>query len=83
MKQWYALYVFPYFCKLTIYHVYVVYTAQQLQLEQLERLRSENTPAAPWLAILCIHIRSHIITRQSQSYKLQKFAKKLNLRVSQ
>ena len=26
--------------------------AQQIKLEQLERLRSEDTPAAPWLPIL-------------------------------
>ena len=34
-----------------------------------------DTPAAPWLPKLMIHIRSHIITRQSQSYKLKKNAK--------
>ena len=45
------------------------------QLEQLERLHSELPPAAPWLPILVIHIRSCVIKRQSQSYKFQKFAK--------
>ena len=30
------------------------------KLEQLERLRSENTPAAPWLPVLSIHIRSQV-----------------------
>ena len=39
-------------------------------LEQLERLRSEIPPAAPWLPILVIHIRSQVKTRQSQSNKL-------------
>ena len=45
------------------------------QLEQLERLRSEITPATPWLPILVIHIRSHVKTTQSQSYKFLKIAK--------
>ena len=40
-----------------------------MQLEQLECLRSEIPPAAPWLPILVIHIRSQVKTRQSQSYK--------------
>ena len=39
------------------------------KLEQLERLRSEIPPAAPWLPILVIHIRSQVKTTQSQSYK--------------
>ena len=39
------------------------------ELEQLERLRSEITPATPWLPILVIHIRSQVKTRQSQNYK--------------
>ena len=47
----------------------------QKQLEQLERLRSEITPAAPWLPILVIHIRSQVKSRQSQSYKFEKIAK--------
>ena len=34
-----------------------------------------DTPAAPWLPILVVHIRSHVIKRQSQSCKFQKFAK--------
>ena len=38
------------------------------KLEQLECLRSEIPPAPPWLSILLIHIRSHIITSQSQSW---------------
>ena len=39
------------------------------KLEQLERLRFEIPPAAPWLPILVIHIRSQVKTTQSQSYK--------------
>ena len=39
---------------------------QLLKLEQLERLRSEIPPAAPWLPILVIHIRSQVQRRQSQ-----------------
>ena len=50
----------------------------QGQLEQPERLRSENTPAAPVLPILLIHIRSPVKTRQNQSYKFKKIAKKSN-----
>ena len=49
------------------------------KLEQLERLRS----AAPWLAILSIHIRSQIKTRQSQSYKFKTFAKNYNFVILQ
>ena len=40
-----------------------------IKLEQLECLLSEIPPAAPWLPILVIHIRSQVKTRQSQSYK--------------
>ena len=46
-----------------------------VKLEQLERLRSEIPPAAPWLPILVIHIRSQVKTTQSQSYKFKKIAK--------
>ena len=52
-------------------------------LEQLESLRSEIPPAAPWLPILVIHIRSYVIKRQSQSYKFQKFAKNSNFGILQ
>ena len=46
------------------------------KLEQLECLCSENSPPPlPWLPILRIHIRSHVITRQSQTYKFHKIAK--------
>ena len=41
----------------------------QNKLEQLERLRSEIPPAAPWLPILVIHIRSQVKKKPSQSYK--------------
>ena len=45
------------------------------RLEQLECLHSENTPAAPWLAIPWIHIGSQVKTRLHQSYKFKEFAK--------
>ena len=45
------------------------------ELEQLERLHSEIPPAAPWLPILVIHIRSQVKTTQSQSYKFKKLSK--------
>ena len=48
---------------------------KQGQLEQLERLRSEKPHAAPWLHILVIHIRSHVKTWQSKSYKFKKLPK--------
>ena len=51
------------------------------ELEQLERLRSEIPPAAPWLPILVIHIRSQVKTRQSQSYKFKKIAKNPNFQI--
>ena len=35
-----------------------------------------DTPAAPWLPILVIHIRSQVKTRQSQSYKILKNCQK-------
>ena len=41
---------------------------------QLERLRSEIPPAAPWLPILVIHIRSQVKRRQGQRYKFKKNA---------
>ena len=51
-----------------------------LKLEQLERLRSEITPATMIThTILVIHIRPHVKTRQSQSYKFEKIAKNSNL----
>ena len=49
---------------------------------QLECLHSENTPAAPWLPILLIHIGSQVKTRQSPSYKFKKFAKNSNVGIS-
>ena len=52
-------------------------------LEQLEHLRSEIPPAPPWLPKLLIHIRYHITTRQSQSYKFKKFAKNSNFGILQ
>ena len=45
------------------------------KLEQLERLRSEDTPATPWLPTLLSHIGSQVKIRQSQSYKFKEFAK--------
>ena len=48
----------------------------QVKLEQLEYLRSE-------IPILVIHIRSHVIKRQSQSYKFQEFAKNSNIGILQ
>ena len=56
------------------------FTVQQWKLECLH---SENTLAASWLPILWIHIRSHVIARQSQSYKFQNFAKNSNFRILQ
>ena len=47
----------------------------QVELKQLERLRSEIPPAAPWLPILVICIRSQVKKRQSQSYKFKKLPK--------
>ena len=55
----------------------------QFKLEQLECLRSEIPPAAPWLHILMIHIRSQGKTRQKQGYKLKKIAKNANSAILQ
>ena len=38
-----------------------------------------DTPTAPWLPILVIHIRSQVKTRQSQSYKLKKKKPKIQI----
>ena len=54
-----------------------------MKLEQLEHLHSEIPPAAPWLPILVIHIRSQVKRRQSQSYKLKKIAKNSNVEILQ
>ena len=51
------------------------------KLEQLERLRSEISPAAPWLPIIVIHIRSQVKTTQSQNYKFKKNAKNSNFEI--
>ena len=53
------------------------------KLEQLECLHSDNTPTTPWLPILLIHIRSQVKTRQSQSYKFEKFAENSNFEILQ
>ena len=44
-----------------------------------------DTPAAPWLPILVIHIRPQVKTtgRRSQSYKLKKIAKSSNFEILQ
>ena len=55
----------------------------KIKLEQLERLRSEIPPAAPWLPILVIHIRSQVKKTQSQSYKFKKIAKISNFEILQ
>ena len=58
-------------------------TSELSELEQLEGLRSEIPPAAPWLSIPVIHIRSQVKRRQSQSYKLKKIAKNSNFEILQ
>ena len=40
-----------------------------------------DTPTAPWLPILVVHIRSQVKTRQSQSYKFKKIAKNSNFEI--
>ena len=62
-----------------------IYTKSGIQLkpEQLEHLGSEIPPAAPWLPILVIHIRSQVKTRQSQSYKFKKIAKNADFAILQ
>ena len=42
-----------------------------------------ETPAAPWLPILVIHIRSQVKTRQSQVTNLKKIAKNSNFEILQ
>ena len=56
-------------------------TRNKIKKERLECLRSEIPPAAPWLPILVIHIRSQVKTRQSQSYKFKKNAKNSNFEI--
>ena len=52
-----------------------------IQLEQLKRVL--RYPAAPWLPILVIHIRSQVKTWQSQSYNFKKNAKNSNFKILQ
>ena len=54
-----------------------------VKLEQLKCLHSEISPAAPWLPILVIHIKSQVKTRQSQSYKFPKISKNSNFEILQ
>ena len=42
-----------------------------------------DSPPAPWLPILVIHIRSQVKTRQIQSYKFKKIAKNSNFEILQ
>ena len=42
-----------------------------------------DTPVAPWLTILVVHIRSQVKTRQGQSYKFEKIAKNSNIEIFQ
>ena len=42
-----------------------------------------DTPTPTWLSILVIHIRSHVKTRQIQSYKFLKIAKNSNFEILQ
>ena len=42
-----------------------------------------DTPAAPWLPLLVIHIRSQVKRRQSQNYKFKKIAKNSNFEILQ
>ena len=67
------------------YHIHPGYHTSPAmgRLEQLERLHSEISPAAPWLPILVIHIRSHVKTRQSESYNFKKIAKNSNFVILQ
>ena len=44
---------------------------------------SWDTPAAPWLPILVVHIRSQAKTRQSQNYKFKKNPKNANFKILQ
>ena len=54
----------------------------QIWLDKPECLRSEIPPAAPWLPLLLIHIRSQVKTRR-QSYKFKKIAKNSNFWILQ
>ena len=50
--------------------------ALEIVTRTTKTLRSEIPPAAPWLPIPVIHIRSQVKRRQSQGYELKKNAKK-------
>ena len=55
----------------------------QYKPEQLERLCSEIPPTTTWLPIIVIHIRSQVKTRQIQSCKFEKNAKKSSFGILQ
>ena len=63
--------------------------SKQRRKRTLNPTRTTRTPTfwdthrRPWLPILVIDMRSHVIKRQSQSYKFQKFAKNSNFEILQ
>ena len=61
--------------------IYEILRHFESQLEQPELLRSENTPAAPWLPILLIHIGTQVKTWHCQSYKFKEFAKNWSFKI--
>ena len=76
--RYHVVWIFAVICfpGMEFQHIYIkmfieLYFLWQRQLEQLECLCSEIPPAAPWLPILVIHIRSQVKTRQKS--KLQIF----------
>ena len=49
---------------------------------KLERMRSENTPAAPYLSILLIYTECQVKTRQSQNYNLKECQKLISWNIA-
>ena len=73
------------YCRMNIQEMACNYSAQAITWST-GRARTPSfwdTPTAPWLPILVIHIRSQVKTRQSQSYKFLKIAKNSNVEILQ
>ena len=93
--EWYVIYVIYLLCVWYIFFtIFMIFPGQAvIFFISLEIIRTTRTPAfcdtpprtgtAPWLQIIVIHIRPHVKSWQSQSYKFKKNAKISNFETLQ